>query len=317
VNTRQNSLRKIHVSHWHESMSFWSEAFAVRGSTTPIVAVRVLIFAALAALITLINEDVRTFNIGVELAPYEVGGALLGLLLVVRTNAGYERWWEARKAWGGIVNQSRNLVVGALAYGPNDRAWRESVVRWTIALAHVIRGSLRGDHTVPDVVELLGPEQAVLVLAADHRPSFAAFSISRLLKEALDREELNWMAFAELERQRALLIDHVGVCERILQSPLPRVESIIIRRFIFLFMITLPFALVLKVGWLTPFVTILIAYPILSLDQMGVELQNPFDIRNLSHLPLTQLTQKIQRNLLGMLAESTSEVVAVVENLEV
>jgi putative membrane protein len=296
----------FHIAQWHDPASFWSEAFALRGAPTRIVAPRVLVFGLIAAFITLLNK-VTTPELGVDIAPYEVAGALLGLLLVVRTSAGYERWWEARKAWGGIVNQSRNLVIGALAYGPNDRGWRERLVRCTVALPHVARGSLRGEHTSPQVVELLGPERAVLILASDHRPSFVAHMISEILREALERHGLNMLAFAELERQRCLLIDHVGTCERILQSPLPKVNSIIIRRFIFLFLTTLPFALMRKVDWLTPFVTVLVAYPILSLDQMGVELQNPFDIRNLSHLRLSQLTQKIERNLFALLAEAESE----------
>ena len=96
----------------------------------------------------------------IEVGPHEVAGALLGLLLVLRTNAGYERWWEARKLWGGIVNQSRNLAMAALAYGPDDPAWREQIVRWTAAFAHVARASLRGERDVPELVALLGREEA-------------------------------------------------------------------------------------------------------------------------------------------------------------
>jgi putative membrane protein len=36
-------------------------------------------------------------RIAVEVNPFEIAGAVLGLLLVLRTNAGYDRWWEARK----------------------------------------------------------------------------------------------------------------------------------------------------------------------------------------------------------------------------
>jgi ion channel-forming bestrophin family protein len=302
------TLNKFRTAHWRDPLGFWSETFALHGSTTPLVTYRVLAFGLIAALILLINKATpEWFELGVAMAPYEAAGALLGLLLVVRTNTGYERWWEARKAWGGIVNQSRNVAIASLAYGRNDRLWREKMVRWTIALAHVTRGSLRGERTAPELVELLGPEHAVLVLAAEHRPSYVAFTLGQFLREALDRNDLNSWAFAEIERQRGILIDHVGTCERILNSPLPKVNSILIRRFIFLFLFTLPFALMPKVGWLTPIITILIAYPILSLDQMGIELQNPFDIRSLSHLPLRQLTRKIERNLLSLLAEASTQ----------
>ena len=93
----------------------------------------------------------------------------------------------------------------------------------------------------------------------------------------------------------------IGGCERIRKTPLPRAYAINIRRFIFLFLATLPFALLNRVGnWLTAPVTVLVAYPILALDQIGVELQNPFDTRNLGHLPLDAICETIERNLLAL-----------------
>ena len=58
--------------------------------------------------------------------------------------------------------------------------------------------------------------------------------------------------------------------------------------------------------WLVPFITMLVAYPLISLDQIGVELQNPFAKQNLSHLPLEDISATIERNLTGLLKASTS-----------
>jgi putative membrane protein len=110
-----------------------------------------------------------------------------------------------------------------------------------------------------------------------------------------------------------MLIDHLGGCERILKTPLPMAYAIQIRQFIILFLATLPFALLAKIGWLTPVVTMLAAYPILSLDQIGTELQNPFSAKSLNHLPLDALCQTLQDNLLAMLEDQPAlreEVVA-------
>jgi ion channel-forming bestrophin family protein len=62
-------------------------------------------------------------KLGLEVGPHEIAGAALGLLLILRTNAGYGRLWEGRTLWGGIVNQNRNLTLELLAYGPNDKVW--------------------------------------------------------------------------------------------------------------------------------------------------------------------------------------------------
>jgi putative membrane protein len=92
----------------------------------------VLIFGLVASGICGISWFVETqfqVRIALAIAPFEFAGAALGLLLILRANAGYDRWGEARIVWGGIVNQSRNLVIGAMAYGPNNSEWREKIVR--------------------------------------------------------------------------------------------------------------------------------------------------------------------------------------------
>jgi putative membrane protein len=222
---------------------------------------------------------------------------------VFRTNAGYDRWWEARKLWGGIVNQSRNLTISVLSYGPTGDRWKDHFVRWTAAFAHVARTSLRGEPVPPEVVALVGPSGAEQITAAVHRPSFVALRLGTLLREAREKSQLDGFAFVQLDKERAALIDHIGACERILKTPLAKVYSIKIRRFIALFLLTLPFALLHRTNgdWLVPIITMLVAYPLISLDQIGIELQNPFTASNLSHLPLEDISQTIEGNLLGLL----------------
>ena len=88
---------------------------------------------------------------------------------------------------------------------------------------------------------------------------------------------MSGFAFHQAERERATLIDHIGACERILKTPLPRAYSIKIRRFMVLFLVTLTFALLPKFqsDWLVPPFLMLVAYPVLAVDLIGVELQNP------------------------------------------
>ncbi len=75
-------------------------------------------------------------------------------------------------------------------------------------------------------------------------------------------------AFLQLDRERAALIDHIGACERILKTPLPLVYAIKIRRFIALFLLTLPFALLHRMNgdWLVPFITMMVAYPLIGVS---------------------------------------------------
>lgn len=285
--------------------TFWNEALALRGSATLIVLPRVLAFGVYGAVVWLIDRlTPPSIHLGVEVAPYEVGGAILGLLLVFRMNSGYERWYEARRFWGGIVNQSRNLAIVGLTYGPKDPAWRDRLVTWTIAFAYAARASLRNDRDLPSVlIERLGQADADGLRSAGHLPSFAARRLAETLRDAMERKELDFGPFLRADAERSLLVDHIGACERIKNTPIPRVGAIVVRRFILLYLTTAPFALLhsLSYGWLTPIVTMLIAYPILSLDQIGIELQEPFSLRSLSHHPLKTLCETIQKDLTELL----------------
>lgn len=282
---------------------FWRDAFAIHGSVTPRVSRRVLVFGLIAAVVFELNELLVHIDFGIEVAPYEVAGAALGLLLVLRTNAGYDRWWEGKKLWGGITNQSRNLVIAALAYGPSERAWRQRLVRWTASFPYIMMHSLRGEREIPEVVALLGEEAAAKIAKAEHMPTFVSLRIAEILREGYEGLTIDRFALLEAEKSRALLIDHLGGCERILNSPLPLAYAIDIRRFIVLFLSTLPFALLTKLGSLMPLATIMIAYPIMALDDIGAELQNPFDRHRVGHFPLDRVCATIESHLFALLEE--------------
>ena len=243
-------------------------------------------------------------DLGMAIAPYEFAGAILGALLVLRANSGLDRWWEARKLWGGITNQSRNLGVIALANGPDDPAWRRQFVGWVAAFAHVTRRNLRHQRLVPELKHLIGPEEAERIAHAQHMPTAVSMKIATLLREARDRGSLDPSAFLRAEDQRGFLIDHLGGCERILKTPLATAYVVLIRRFILLFLVTLPFALLRRVEWQTQIVTMLVSYPILALDNIADDLQHPFSTRSINHLPLDDITATIEGNLLALLAEN-------------
>lgn len=282
-----------------EPRSFWRDVWSLRGAVTTAVLPRVLAFGLISAFVMLGRHHLHVLSL--EVAPVELVGAVLALLMVLRTNAGYERWWEGRKLWGGIVNQSRNLAIAALSYGATAAPeWRQSIVRWTAAFAHVSRRSLRAERDLPEVARLVGLDAAAYVARTEHMPDTVAAEIARMLADAVDQGWLSPFAMLRCDKERALLIDHIGACERILKSPLPLVLVIKVRRFIGLYLLILPFSLVDRVGWATPVLTMLVAYPMLGLDQISVELENPFSPRNVGHLPLDAICKTIESNVLAL-----------------
>ena len=165
----------------------------------------------------------------------------------------------------------------------------------------------RGENDVHDMRDVLDDRSLRELRRSQHLPLYVSNRLARLLHEAVDRNELDQFAFMQAEQQRNLLIDHIGACERILKTPLAASLSVKIRRFLFLYLMALPFGLYDKVGVATPLIVMLVAYPLLSLDQISVELQNPFSKRRLSHLPLEDICMTIQNNLMSLLDAAESQ----------
>jgi ion channel-forming bestrophin family protein len=282
-----------------ETVNFFRSALSWKEAITPKILKRVFISAAYAVSIMLVFRDqpISPFDLG----PLEISGGVLAVLVVLRTNAGHDRWWEARRLWGGIVNQCRNLVIGALQYGPSDIEWRKQITYWTIAFAHTCRRSLRNERHLPELEPFFSLAEIEKIKKATHMPSYASKRISLLLQQAKNNTSLDGFSFLQIDREKALLIDHIGGCERILNTPIPLVLAVMVRRFILVFLIFLPFVLIPKAGSFTPLIMIVISYPLFALDQIAVELQNPFDSENRSHLPLENVTTLIEGNLLSLL----------------
>ncbi|MBA2115495.1 bestrophin family protein [Bremerella alba] len=284
---------------------FWTEVFQLNGSVTPYVFGRLIGFTAFGAIIYALFQAFDLTN-GLATAHYEYIGVVLALLLVLRTNAGYDRWWEARKIWGGIVNQSRNLAQIGLVYGPSDSDWRNSYARWVAAFSATCHHSLRGEqkfNEIQKMCEIVGTAETHRLSQAEHMPMYAIRRVADLLKEAVESGKLDRFYFLQAESERARLIDHIGGCERILRTPLASAFSIKIRRFLFLYLMFLPVAIVDAAGMATPLIVFLVAYPLLALDQIGVELENPFSKQRLNHLPLNQISETICGNLMASIEE--------------
>ena len=255
------------------------------------------------AILALIFDWFTHFPVEIGVTTYEVGGGVLGVFLALRTNSGYERWWDARKLWGGITNQSRSLATAAVAYGTNDE-WKAEFVRWTILFSHATCRRLRNDRSLPEVERLLAENERDALSGAIHRPVASALKLATLLQQGASQEGLPPSILMQMERDRISLLDYLGGCERILGTPVPRAYTIVIRQFLVVFLAAFPFGILQKVTWLTPVLTAFVAFPMLALDEIGAELQNPFSTDNVNHLPLDDYCANIENNLMELLGSN-------------
>lgn len=283
-----------------EPRPFWRDAIAWRHAVTGKVLPSVLLFGLHAGVVGYVHGVLDWA--GFQTTHISFAGGVLVLLLVLRSNGGYERWWEARRLWGGIVNQSRNLAVKVLAYGPQeDVSWKASVIHWAAALPHVVRQTLREQRRDAELEPLLGEPAARAVTRAEHMPSHVALQIAQLLQTQRQAGRLDEFAFLQMDRELSSLVDHLGGCERILRTPMPRLHTIKLRRFIVLYLVGLPYAVALSSPLATALLTMLVSYPLLGIERIGQELENPFSETRASHLPLDAICKTIEGNLLALL----------------
>ncbi|TAL57920.1 MAG: hypothetical protein EPN84_13415 [Legionella sp.] len=278
-------------------------ALAIHGSVTPRVWKKVLAACLYACFISLLSIFIPSLTL--PISPFEYAGVIMGLILVFRVNAGYDRWWEARKLWGNVVNCSRNLAIIISSYiEPSNKEEIDKTLGLIAAMPYLMKNNLRENTSVDEVKHLLCDDTYAQLQQCQHKPNFISSKLASMLSLMQKSGKLNQFSFLKAEELREAIVDCQGACERILKTPMPFVMAIKSRRFILLFLIILPIALVNYSAYINPIIVTLVAYALFSLDQIGVELQNPFSIENLSHLPLNDICSTIEKNVIEIQKKS-------------
>lgn len=283
-----------------EDPNFLVNALTYHGSVTPKVLKNVLYFFIYASFITLIDYYHPWLHFPIE--PFEYAGLVMGLILVFRMNAGHDRWWEARKIWGDVVNKSRNLGIILNNYTSDLKKEQFiEIIRWVAVTPGIMKQVLRRDIHFENIQSLLSEKHYHNLSSCQHPVLYVIDQISASINQMRKQSQIDSFAFLKAEEQVISLIDSQGACERILNTPMPLVMAIKARRFLLFFLLLLPFGLTNDSGVFSPFITALVAYTLLALDQIGIELQNPFSEESLSHLPLNDICETIQNNVLSLI----------------
>lgn len=256
---------------------------AWRGTVLPRTLGWVVALTGLAAGLQLlaVREGLR---LDVPALAHNLIGVALGLLLVFRTNASYDRYWDGRRQWGGIVNTCRNLVRAASSYVPEFAA---EMARLAAAFPVALKQHLRSNRDLaelPDDLRFEGNTPLRITQAMSH--FIAAHQRSGALPAECARA---------LEGYVALLVDHQGSCERILRTPMPFAYVVHIRQLLLLYLLSLPFVVVPTLGWLAPPAVAFIAMGLLGIEEIGVEIEEPFGT-DPNDLPIEAMCATIARD---------------------
>ena len=223
-------------------------------------------------------------------------GFVLSMLLVFRTNTAYDRWWEGRKLWGSLVNNSRNLAIKLnallLPEEKNDRAFfRKSIPLF----AQVLRDHLRSEKTRLELDENEHPELAGL-RAGEHMPNQVAGIITGRLVRLQQNGKISAEQLLFLNNELMSLTDICGACERVKNTPIPYSYSVFVKKFIFFYVMTLPFGYVFTLGyWVVP-VVVFIFFVLGSLELIAEEIEEPFG-GDANDLPTDKIAANIKKNV--------------------
>lgn len=271
-----------------------SHLFDVKGSMVREIMFRVATCVTWAAVVVAFSRFVLPINMPSTV--HSLVGVALGLLLVFRTNSSYDRYWEGRRLWGSITNETRNLGRSARVLLKDDPELLNRVIAWTIAFPYATMNRLRDVKGLGPIAGRLPAEEVKEVLASVNVPLSVSVRISATLREARDRGIVSDYLFAMLDQNVQLLIDYLGGCERIRRTPLPFVYVVHLRRALIIYCFSLPMALVKEFGWLAVLDTLFVAYIFFGIEEIGVEIEDPFGTDS-NDLPLETFSETIDATL--------------------
>lgn len=225
-------------------------------------------------------------------------GFAISMLLVFRTNTAYDRWWEGRKLWGSLVNNSRNLAMKLTTILPVDDGTQRTFFRKIIpAFAVALHNHLRKEETRIELFEDKEHQHFFQKIdKAKHIPNQIALLMYQHIHQLHTDKKITGEQLLFLNSELQSFTDICGACERIKNTPIPFSYSVFIKKFIFFYIMTLPFGYVFQLGFYVIPVVAFVFYVLASLELIAEEIEDPFG-GDENDVPTELLAQNIHRHV--------------------
>ena len=227
-------------------------------------------------------------------------GFAISMLLVFRTNTAYDRWWEGRRLWGALVNNSRNLAVKLSGLLQNDESGRKFFMQLIPTFCFELKSHLQSEETKWQLDEAPHPEIPNFNRTG-HVPNQVVKKMIGKLQQLNNDKTLSAEQLLFVNQELVSFLDICGGCERIKNTPIPYSYSVFIKKFIFLYVLTLPIGLVFSLGYIAIPVVVFVFYVLGSLELIAEEIEEPFG-HDANDLPMQRMCENIKRNVEEILA---------------
>lgn len=248
--------------------------------------------ALFTALVAFLENDYFHATFKNTTVIHSLVGFVLSMLLVFRTNSAYDRWWEGRKLWGAMVNNTRSLML-KINQIQGDSEVKEDIKLLLIDFVYATKEHLRNG------VKLNSLNQKTLDLLSEEHDN-VPLAIMNLLHQKvsllLQNHEDRYMKMVYLNDDLKSFMDILGGCERIKKTPIPFSYSLFLKKVIFLYIFTMPIGFVREFGyWACPIVA-LIFYVFAGIELLAEEIEDPFGV-DANDLPTDTIFKTIKQNL--------------------
>lgn len=252
--------------------------------------------ALLSAILCYLHLEMKCVTFRSTTVMHSLLGFVISLMLVFRTNTAYDRWWEGRRLWGDLVNNSRNLMLKISAFVPEDRKELKNEFRILISnYAFALKEHLRGGYK-EELLEDHPRLPKTKLREYNHIPNRIAEQLyldtQSMVTQGVIKDD-KWLLLNEELRS---FTNMAGACERIKKTPIPYSYSTFIKRVIFIYIVTLPLGLIPDLKWATIPIVVFVFYAFAGLELLAEEIEDPFGHEQ-NDLPTDELANTIKRNL--------------------
>lgn len=283
------------------SLVFHSYSRQVMKTLTPVIAFMGLFSFGFCYLILDVFE-LQEHELHSTVAMHSLVGIVLGLFLVFRTNTAYDRWWEGRKHWGLLVNNTRNLSHKLNAFldrsDSDNRNWFAKMIpNFVFSTKEHLRRGVKMDE-----LEMADANFNDRLKGVKHIPNRLSSMLYERVNDLYKDKKLSGNQLYIVDKELKQFSDILGACERIKNTPIPYSYTMYIKKFIFIYILTLPFGFVTIAGYMTVPIVILISYVLLSVELIAEEIEDPFG-NDVNDLPTDELSLKIKDNVKEILLQ--------------
>lgn len=288
--------------NWFRMLFIWD------GSVLPKILPRLILLFIFSISIVFLKGTVFHFKIPLNPAPFTLFGIALALFLGFRNNASYDRFWEARKIWGALLNDTRSLARQALTLSgyPSDSKETLLFINYLISFVYTLKHQLRKTDALEDLQKRLPEPLVTQISSAVFKPIMLMKEMGFWIKQARDANQIDSIIQVAFDDNLNKLSDIVGGCERIASTPIPYTYRVLLHRTVYIYCFLLPFGFVDSLGWFTPLIVTFIAYTFVALEAIADEIEEPFGLEA-NDLALNAMSLMIETTLLEMAGKPLPE----------